>query len=53
MKIAKVSEDELEEKMADLVNNPDYKKNAAAIAEKIKSEKGIKSLCDYIETLGK
>ena len=51
VKIAKVSEEELEEKMSDLVNNSAYKKNASAIAEKIKSEKGIEKLCDYIESL--
>ena len=51
VKIAKVSEEELEEKMSDLVTNPDYKKNAAAVAEQIKSEKGIEKLCDYIESL--
>lgn len=37
--------------MNDLVTNPDYKKNAAAVAEQIKSEKGIEKLCDYIESL--
>ena len=52
VKIAKVSENELEHKIADLVGNPDYKKNAAAVSEQIKSEKGIENLCDYIESLG-
>ena len=51
VKIAKVSENELERKIADLVGNPDYKKNAATVSGQIKSENGIGNLCDYIERL--
>lgn len=51
VKIANVSENELEQKMSDLVNNPAYKTNAAALSQQLKSENGVGSLCDYIETL--
>lgn len=51
VKIAKVSESELECKIADLVDNPIYRKNAVAISEQIKSERGIENLCDYVECL--
>lgn len=52
VKIAKVSEKELDRKICDLVSNPAYKKNAAALGEQIRSERGIENLCDYIERFG-
>jgi UDP:flavonoid glycosyltransferase YjiC (YdhE family) len=35
------------------MTNPLYKKNAAALAEKIHSEKGVAGMADYIEQVGK
>lgn len=52
VKIAKVSENDLEKRITDLINNPDYKRNAAVVSTQIKSENGIGSMCDYIESLG-
>lgn len=53
VKIAKVSESELEQKMGDLISNPEYKKNAAMLSEQIESEKGIENICNYIESLAR
>ena len=53
VKIAKVSESELEQKMSDLISNPEYKKNAAMLSEQIESEKGIENICNYIESLAR
>ncbi|GHV41587.1 glycosyl hydrolase [Spirochaetia bacterium] len=39
----------LEKKVLDLVNNPVYKKNAAALGEKVRNEKGVQSMCQFIE----
>ena len=50
LKIAKASEKEIEQKVCDLVTNPLYKKNAAIVGEKIRKEKGVNDICDYIET---
>ena len=46
--IAKISRQRLDQKVADLMTNPVYQKNAAALGEQIRSEQGIQSLCDYI-----
>lgn len=48
VKIAKVSEKELESKVCDLVTNPLYKKNAVAVGEKIRNEKSLNVFCDFI-----
>jgi UDP:flavonoid glycosyltransferase YjiC (YdhE family) len=39
----------LEAKVAALMQNPCYKKNAAALGEKIRAENGVKLAADYIE----
>jgi len=52
IKIAKVSDRELEEKVRDLVANPLYKENAKALAEKIRAEKSVDNVCDFIERVG-
>lgn len=51
VKIAKVSESDLERRIIDLVTNPAYKMNATTLSEQIKSENGVESMCDYIESL--
>lgn len=48
-----VSEKRLKEKVESLVTNLQYRKNAAALAQKIIQEDGIESLCNYIESFGK
>jgi UDP:flavonoid glycosyltransferase YjiC (YdhE family) len=53
VKLGKVSEKELRRKVLDLMTNPLYKKNAAALAEKIRREKGVAGMADYIEQVGK
>lgn len=50
VKISKVTEKELDRKICDLITNPLYKKNAAALGEQIQNEGGIGNLCDYIES---
>lgn len=53
IKISKVTEQELDRKIGDLMSNPLYKKNAAALGEQIRNEEGAANLCDYIESLGR
>jgi UDP:flavonoid glycosyltransferase YjiC (YdhE family) len=45
----KIGKDYLREKVLDLMNNPAYKEKAAALGEKISSEKGIQGTCEFIE----
>jgi UDP:flavonoid glycosyltransferase YjiC (YdhE family) len=40
----------LEKMVLDLVSNQSYKKNAAALGEQVRSERGIGNLCDHIES---
>ncbi len=51
VKISKVSQKELEAKVCDLVNNPQYKENAAELGEKIRSEDSIQNVCNFIENI--
>lgn len=51
VKIAKVSEKELEIRVCDLMNNPHYKTNAIELSEKIKNENSIQNICDFIEAI--
>jgi UDP:flavonoid glycosyltransferase YjiC (YdhE family) len=54
IKMSKVSEKNLEQIVSDLVSNPVYKKNAAALKANVRSEEqSVKTACDYIEQLGK
>jgi UDP:flavonoid glycosyltransferase YjiC (YdhE family) len=50
VKIAGVSGKQLEDKVNDLVNNPSYKENAAALGKQIQSENSTENVCNYIET---
>lgn len=47
------SKQKLKKHITDLIENPIYKENAKAIAEKIKKENGVANLCDYIESFDK
>jgi hypothetical protein len=40
----------LEQKVLDLVRNDSYKKNAAALGEQIRNERGLENLCRRIES---
>jgi sterol 3beta-glucosyltransferase len=51
IKIGKVSDKELKEKVYDLVTNPVYKKNAEELGEKIRSEQSTDNFCDFIESM--
>jgi UDP:flavonoid glycosyltransferase YjiC (YdhE family) len=44
----KVTLGELEKRTVDLLSNPVYKKNAAILGEKVRSENGVQAICDYI-----
>ncbi|MDR2972402.1 MAG: glycosyltransferase [Bacteroidales bacterium] len=48
--IGNISFKKLEKRINNLLFNPDYKKNAIEIAEKINRENGIGTFCDYVET---
>ncbi|GHV75577.1 hypothetical protein AGMMS49942_03980 [Spirochaetia bacterium] len=39
----------LEKKVLDLVNNSEYRKNAAALGRKVSNENGILGMCEFIE----
>lgn len=41
---------QLRDKVSDIINNPDYSRNAIILADNIRSEKGIENLCNYIES---
>jgi UDP:flavonoid glycosyltransferase YjiC (YdhE family) len=47
--IKRVKKDTLESKLFALMENPTYKKNAAALGEKIQKENGVQLAADYIE----
>jgi len=49
--IGKISFNKLENKIKDLISNPDYQENAKKIAKKMCHEDGIKAFCDYVENL--
>lgn len=53
VKIAKVTEKELEQKVCDLVTNKVYRENAKSLGDLIRSEQGVVTLCNYIEEIGK
>ncbi|MDR1278536.1 MAG: glycosyltransferase [Treponema sp.] len=48
--ISRTSRRRLEKMVLDLVSNETYKKNAAALGEQIRNERGIETLCGHIET---
>jgi UDP:flavonoid glycosyltransferase YjiC (YdhE family) len=48
--IKKISHKELEQKILDLVNNADYKKNAESMGALIRSENGLHNMCRHIES---
>lgn len=47
--LGKVSKEELRRRVVDLMTNPIYRSNAAALGEKIRNENGPKALCSYID----
>ena len=49
----RIGKEPLREKVLDLMNNPAYKEKAAALGEKISSEKGIEGMCEFIENFVK
>jgi UDP:flavonoid glycosyltransferase YjiC (YdhE family) len=53
VKLGKISKNALSRRVLDLMTNPLYKKNAAGLAEKVRSEKGVAGMADYIERTGK
>lgn len=53
VKISRVSADELERKVCDLVRNETYKKQATEMGAKIRSERSVENVCDFIESLAK
>jgi UDP:flavonoid glycosyltransferase YjiC (YdhE family) len=48
--IARTSHKRLEKMVLDLVTNQSYKKNALALGEQIRNEKGLENLCRHIES---
>jgi UDP:flavonoid glycosyltransferase YjiC (YdhE family) len=53
VKLGNTGERVLRKRVLDLMTSPLYKKNAAGLAEKIRGEKGVAGMADYIERLGK
>ncbi|MDR0568845.1 MAG: glycosyltransferase, partial [Spirochaetaceae bacterium] len=49
VKLKRIKPAVLEAKVLDLMENPRYKQNAAALGEKIRAEKGVQTAADYIE----
>jgi UDP:flavonoid glycosyltransferase YjiC (YdhE family) len=48
--IGRISFKKLEKRIKKLISNPDYRKNAMEIAEKMSKENGIEGFCDYVES---
>jgi UDP:flavonoid glycosyltransferase YjiC (YdhE family) len=53
IKIGKASGRRLEETVLDLMTNPSYRKKAAEMGEKIRTEGGVEGMCRYIENLAR
>lgn len=51
IKINKVSDRELKEKVNDLVTNPVYKTKAMELAGQIREERSVDNFCDFIESV--
>jgi len=47
--IGRISFKKLEKRVKNLISNPDYRKNAMEIAEKMNKENGIEAFCNYVE----
>jgi hypothetical protein len=50
--ITRTSVSLLEKMTLDLLANPAYKTNARALGERIRGEKGLDNICEYIESYG-
>jgi UDP:flavonoid glycosyltransferase YjiC (YdhE family) len=48
--IRRTSYGRLEKMVLDLVANEAYKKNAAALGERVRSERGVEAFCRHIES---
>ncbi|MDR3334960.1 MAG: glycosyltransferase [Treponema sp.] len=51
IRVPRITKDHLEHTVVDLLSNPVYKQNAAALGEKIRSENGVQALCNHIEEI--
>ncbi len=51
IKINKVSDRELKEKVNDWVTNPVYKTKAMELAGQIREERSVDNFCDFIESV--
>jgi UDP:flavonoid glycosyltransferase YjiC (YdhE family) len=49
VKPGKIKPGALEKKVLDLMTNPSYREKAALLGEKIRHERGIQNICDFIE----
>jgi UDP:flavonoid glycosyltransferase YjiC (YdhE family) len=49
----KISKTALRKKVIDLVTNAAYKQNAGVLGERVRSERGILSFCDFVEQYGR
>ncbi|MCC8018437.1 MAG: glycosyltransferase [Rikenellaceae bacterium] len=47
-RLGRISREELEKRVTDLMTNPQYRENAAALGEKMAAENGPEALCRYI-----
>jgi UDP:flavonoid glycosyltransferase YjiC (YdhE family) len=47
--VGRISLRKLEKRIKELISNPEYRKNAREIAEKINKENGIDAFCNYVE----
>lgn len=52
VKMSGVSKKRLARRVTDLLTNPQYRKNAAALGELMRRERGLENICDHIESYG-
>jgi UDP:flavonoid glycosyltransferase YjiC (YdhE family) len=51
IKMGKIGEGRLEKAVLDLMTNPCYRKKAADLGERIRTESGVKGMCRFVEDL--
>jgi UDP:flavonoid glycosyltransferase YjiC (YdhE family) len=52
VKMPGVSKKYLARRVTDLLTNPEYRKNAGALGELMRRERGLENICDHIESYG-
>jgi UDP:flavonoid glycosyltransferase YjiC (YdhE family) len=52
VKMSGISKKYLARRVTDLLTNPEYRKNAGALAGRMREERGLENICEHIESYG-